>query len=117
MNENELELRRRLLGVNSGVSRSYPERTFRNKNLDLIREKNNAAPSLRRELEADHEQLCQACASLGESADQSKNRDPTARRTIPGVSTRQAVADATRKVPIGTGPAEREPPVLLCFDN
>jgi hypothetical protein len=117
VNENELELRRRLLGVNSGVSRSYPERTFRNKNLDLIREKNNAAPSLRRELEAEHEQLRQACASLGESADQSKNRGPVVRKPVPSVSIRQAVADATRKAHIGTGPAEREPPVLLCFDN
>ncbi len=117
MNENELELRRRLLGVNSGVSRSYPERTFRNKNLDLIREKNNAAPSLRRELEAEHEQLRQACASLGESADQSKNRGPVVRKPVPSVSIRQASDHATRTAPIGTDLTEPEPPTRLCFDN
>jgi hypothetical protein len=117
VNENELELRRRLLGVNSGVSRSYPERTFRNKNLDLIREKNNAAPSLRRELEAEHEQLRQACASLGESADQSKNRGPVVRKPVPSVSIRQASDHATRTAPIGTDLTKPEPPTRLCFDN
>ncbi|MSU52797.1 MAG: hypothetical protein CK538_01730 [Opitutia bacterium] len=88
-----------------------------NKNLEIIREKNNAAPSLRRELEAEHEQLRQAFAALGAGAEPPKSREQNVRIPTPGGSTRQAVADAARVTPIGDEPLEQEPPALLSFDN
>ncbi len=112
MNENELDRCRRLLGVKPGVSRTELERAFMNKNLEIIREKNNASPSLRRELEAEHEQLRQAYAAIGEDTDKPRTRAEREKLAAAQLSPSEILALAAK-----ARGNEPETPALLSFDN
>lgn len=103
-----------MLGAKAGVSRSDLERAFMNRNLKISRDKNASGSERRQELEVEPEELRTAFAALGARTDKKPAR---ASAPVPGVSTRQAVADASKVAPIGAEIDETDPPALLSFDN